>query len=138
MTAASSSVLTQPLLERCRERAPGYDRDNTFCLEDFNELKAAGYLKMAIPKEFGGLAMTLAQVSRETRLLAQYAPDLPGLFIVSEVRLNSGDGLAVTIDRADGVKCERCWKYTTDVGAHPEFPTICGSCSDAVTEILKG
>src|SRR5258705_9752268 len=74
MTAASSSVLTQPLLERCRERAPGYDRDNKFCLEDFNELKAAGYLKMALPKEFGGLGMMLAQVSRETRLLAQYAP----------------------------------------------------------------
>src|SRR5947199_4805825 len=74
MTAASSSVLTQPLLERCRERAPGYDRDNTFCLEDFNELKAAGYLKMAIPKEFGGPGITLAQVARETRLLAQYAP----------------------------------------------------------------
>src|SRR5256886_8275443 len=74
MTAASSSVLTQALLERCRERAPGYDRDNTFCLEDFNELKAAGYLKMAIPKEFGGVGMTLAQVARETRRLAQYAP----------------------------------------------------------------
>src|SRR5438270_2668376 len=74
MTAATSSVLTQPLLDRCRERASGYDRDNTFCLEDFNELKAAGYLKMAIPKKFGGLGMTLAQVSRETRLLAQYAP----------------------------------------------------------------
>src|SRR5438046_9850734 len=74
MTAASSSVLTQALLERCRQRAPGYDRDNTFCLEDFNELKAAGYLKMAIPKEFGGHGMTLAQVARETRLLTQYAP----------------------------------------------------------------
>src|SRR5437762_13939511 len=74
MTAASSSVLTQALLERCRERAPGYDRDNTFCLEDFNELKAAGYLKTPVPKEFGGPAMTLAQVARETRLLAQSAP----------------------------------------------------------------
>src|SRR2546425_2394326 len=74
MTAASSSMLTQPLLDRCSERAPGYDRDNTFCLEDFDELKAAGYLKMAIPKEFGGPGLTLAQVARETRLLAQYAP----------------------------------------------------------------
>src|SRR5437868_10535040 len=74
MTAASSSGLTQALLERCRERAPGYDRDNKFCLEDFNELKAAGYLKMGIPKEFGGVGMTLAQVARETRRLAQYAP----------------------------------------------------------------
>ena len=71
-------------------------------------------------------------------LLEQYAQDLPALFIVSEVRLNSGDGLSVAIERADGVKCERCWKYTTDVGAHAEFPTICGSCSDAVTEILRG
>src|SRR5438270_1587705 len=74
MSAASSSVLTQPLLERCRERAPGYDRDNKFCLEDFNELKVAGYLKMAIPKEFGGPGMTLSELSRETRRLAEYAP----------------------------------------------------------------
>src|SRR2546423_13817047 len=29
---------------------------------------------MAIPKEFGGVGMTLAQVARETRRLAQYAP----------------------------------------------------------------
>src|SRR6202165_252017 len=72
--AASSAVLTQPLLDLCRERAPGYDRDNKFCREDFDELKAAGYLKMPIPKEFGGPGMTLAQVARETRLLAQYAP----------------------------------------------------------------
>ena len=35
----------------------GYDRDNRFCQEDFDELKAAGYLKMALPKEFGGLRL---------------------------------------------------------------------------------
>src|SRR5438094_4436561 len=74
MTVAPSGVLTQPLLERCRERAAGYDRDNRFCQDDFDELKAAGYMLMAVPKEFGGAGMTLAQVARETRLLAQYAP----------------------------------------------------------------
>jgi alkylation response protein AidB-like acyl-CoA dehydrogenase len=31
-------------------------------------------LKIAIPKEFGGPGMTLSEVSRETRRLAQYAP----------------------------------------------------------------
>jgi alkylation response protein AidB-like acyl-CoA dehydrogenase len=68
MTAVSSSMLSQPLLDRCRERAPGYDRDNTFCLEDFNELKAAGYLKMTIPKEFGGLGMgELERLFRDCR-----------------------------------------------------------------------
>src|SRR5207244_6268330 len=74
MSVAPSSVLTDALLQRCRDRAAGYDRDNRFCQEDFDELKAAGYLKMAVPKEFGGLGMTLAQVARETRQLALYAP----------------------------------------------------------------
>jgi len=36
------------------------------------------------------------------------------------------------------VKCERCWKYTTDVGADPELPTVCKPCAEAVTQILNG
>jgi alkylation response protein AidB-like acyl-CoA dehydrogenase len=71
VTTASTSVLTQALLDKCRERAPVYDRQNRFCQEDFDELKAAGYLLMSVPREFGGLGMTLAEVGRETRRLAQ-------------------------------------------------------------------
>jgi alkylation response protein AidB-like acyl-CoA dehydrogenase len=74
MALTSASVLTQPLLDRCRERAPQYDRDNRFFQEDFDELRAAGYLRMAIPQEFGGLGWSLPEVGRETRRLAQYAP----------------------------------------------------------------
>jgi alkylation response protein AidB-like acyl-CoA dehydrogenase len=74
MALTSASVLTQPLLERCRERAPKYDLENRFFQEDFDELKAAGYLRMAIPQEFGGLGWSLVEVGRETRRLAQYAP----------------------------------------------------------------
>jgi alkylation response protein AidB-like acyl-CoA dehydrogenase len=74
MAIATESILDQPLLDRCRERAAGYDRDNRFFQEDFDELKAAGYLNMAVPTEFGGLGLTLAQVARETRRLAEYAP----------------------------------------------------------------
>jgi alkylation response protein AidB-like acyl-CoA dehydrogenase len=71
---ASQSILSDALLEACRSRAAGYDRDNRFCQEDFDELKAAGYLNMSLPKEFGGLGFTLAQAGRETRRLAHYAP----------------------------------------------------------------
>jgi alkylation response protein AidB-like acyl-CoA dehydrogenase len=71
---ASVSALNEALLQRCRDRAAGYDRENRFCQEDFDELKAAGYLKMALPKEFGGVGLTLAEVARETRKLALYAP----------------------------------------------------------------
>ena len=73
MAVASNGLLTEPLLETFRSRAAGYDRENRFCQEDFDDLKAAGYLKMAVPREFGGLGMTLAEVGRETRRLATYA-----------------------------------------------------------------
>ena len=57
--AASNSVLTQALLDRCRERAPIYDRENRFCQDDFDELKAAGYLLLTVPKEFGFTKLTV-------------------------------------------------------------------------------
>jgi alkylation response protein AidB-like acyl-CoA dehydrogenase len=74
MTVAAASILSDALLQGCRQRAAGYDRDNKFCQEDFDELKAAGYLKMAIPKEFGGLGYSLHQAHQETRRLARHAP----------------------------------------------------------------
>ena len=71
-------------------------------------------------------------------LLQSYAADLPGLFIVSEVELSPGTGdvIEVKVERASGAKCERCWKYKTDVGSNAAFPTICATCSEAVDEIL--
>ena len=66
--------LPQDLLERCRERAPAYDRENRFFQEDFDELKEAGYLLMTVPTELGGHGMRLHEVARETRRLAYYAP----------------------------------------------------------------
>jgi len=58
------TVLTQPLLDRIRSRAAGYDRDNVFFTEDLDELRAAGYLA---PR-------SLLDTARDQRLLAAYAP----------------------------------------------------------------
>jgi isoleucyl-tRNA synthetase len=71
-------------------------------------------------------------------LLREYLTDLPALFIVSQVVLQEGNdnALAGSIQRADGDKCERCWKYTTEVGQSSEFPTLCVACREAVREIL--
>jgi alkylation response protein AidB-like acyl-CoA dehydrogenase len=72
--AGTETLLSDALLQGCRQRAAGYDRDNKFCQEDFDELKRAGYLKMTTPKEFGGLGYTLHQAHQETRRLARHAP----------------------------------------------------------------
>jgi isoleucyl-tRNA synthetase len=37
-------------------------------------------------------------------------------------------GLTVRIAKAHGEKCERCWHYETDIGAHASHPTLCGRC----------
>jgi isoleucyl-tRNA synthetase len=70
-------------------------------------------------------------------LLRQYANELAGLFIVSQVDLesNAAGDMQVSVERARGSKCERCWKYTEDVGSVADFPTICAACAAAVREI---
>jgi isoleucyl-tRNA synthetase len=73
-------------------------------------------------------------------LLVKYAAELPALFIASQVEVNRGadTGLTVAVERAAGRKCERCWRYTTDVGADSGFPTVCVRCAQAVSEMRNG
>ncbi|MDR8018615.1 acyl-CoA dehydrogenase family protein [Nesterenkonia aerolata] len=72
--AAMDAVLTTPLLERIRDRAPGYDEANAFCHEDLAELAEAGYLRAHVPQDDGGLGWNLPTLSAAQRLLASYAP----------------------------------------------------------------
>jgi alkylation response protein AidB-like acyl-CoA dehydrogenase len=69
----ASKPLSETMLERFRERAPGYDRDNRFFQEDFDELRKAGYLAIAVPRELGGRGLTLTECMHEQRRLAYYA-----------------------------------------------------------------
>ena len=41
-SATPTSILSEAMLKRFADRAPGYDRDNRFFEEDFFELKQAG------------------------------------------------------------------------------------------------
>ncbi len=75
--------------------------------------------------------------------------DLAELFITAEVNLEEGVGPsdAFRLDEAAGVavvvavsgdkKCQRCWRYTDDVGAAPSHPDACARCADAVDRLEK-
>ena len=54
MVATDRPVLSEDILSRCLERAPIYDRENRFFQEDFEELRNAGYLVIAVPEDLGG------------------------------------------------------------------------------------
>ena len=73
----------------------------------------------------------------EMALLKEHADQLAMLFIVSEVELRPDDGpLHVAIEKASGVKCERCWRYVATVSRAPEHAGICERCEDALAEAV--
>jgi isoleucyl-tRNA synthetase len=74
------------------------------------------------------------------QLLEAYRAQLPTLFIVSQVTIenHASAELAIEVLRAQGTKCERCWKFRTDIASDPEFATICGACARAVHEWIGG
>ncbi len=57
--------------------------------------------------------------------------DLADIMIVSSLLLEKGD-TSVTVERAEGQKCERCWKYSTTVGEDKEYPTLCSRCAEVI------
>ena len=38
----------------------------------------------------------------------------------------------ISVEKADGKKCDRCWNYSIKVGSFPEDPTLCERCVEAI------
>jgi isoleucyl-tRNA synthetase len=73
------------------------------------------------------------------RLLVRYRDELPALFGVSDVVFSEaaeGD-VQVLVEKADGIKCERCWRYVPSVNQTPEFKGLCERCVDALAETVN-
>ena len=69
--------------------------------------------------------------------------ELAEIFIVSAVEVTcdkqtfAGDveGLTVSVENAQGEKCERCWKFSTTVGNDAKHPTLCAHCAAVLAEM---
>jgi isoleucyl-tRNA synthetase len=80
-------------------------------------------------------------------LLPAYRSDLPTLFITSQAVIAAAvpeseaaadyaeseeSGALIVVGRADGVKCERCWRFVAAVSRGPAHLGICDRCAAAV------
>jgi isoleucyl-tRNA synthetase len=67
-------------------------------------------------------------------LLRGHEADLPMLFIASQVSLDiSGtEHLTVQVHRAEGEKCDRCWRIVSERSSDPRFAGVCLRCVDAL------
>jgi isoleucyl-tRNA synthetase len=84
--------------------------------------------------------VTIAAADPLFPVLAQYKDQLRYLFIVSAVTLNHGSGngtggVHIEVKKADGLKCDRCWNYSTHVGEDKAYPTVCERCSAVLKEL---
>jgi len=79
--------------------------------------------------------VTLKASPADAGFLEARRADLAALLIVSQVEVEKapdGAELILTVDKAAGAKCERCWNYATSVGTDPDRPTLCARCAKAV------
>lgn len=126
------------------------DIDNTELLTSWAHL--FGYRDVVLGKLEDARVAKLIGSSLEARVeisagaraydnLKRHAEELRYLFIVSDVQLAEphvemdADEILVTVARAHGEKCERCWNYSTRVGESSKYPTVCERCIEALEEI---
>jgi isoleucyl-tRNA synthetase len=78
--------------------------------------------------------------------IAQGVDELRYLFLVSQVEIREGDKnpwgvpvtsipeFTVTVEHAEGQKCDRCWNYSTSVGTFEKHPLLCDRCETVIEE----
>ncbi len=81
--------------------------------------------------------VVLTATATDAAFLRHHEESLPTLFIVSDVEIREGEAEegkpGIVISRADGVKCERCWRYVKAVSRDPAWAGICDRCQAALT-----
>ncbi|HEY6341594.1 MAG TPA: isoleucine--tRNA ligase [Bryobacteraceae bacterium] len=117
------------------EVASGLDSAKLAEWNELMEVRARVLKALEEARQSGRIGSSLeARVRLEaSKLLEKYGDQLPGVFIVSQVSIDSPEG--VIVEQADGSKCERCWKYSTAVGQDLHYPTVCEYCSAALKEM---
>jgi len=97
-------------------------------------------------------SVTLKVLNESTfRLLQRYLGNLAEIANVSTVDVLLVESPATDTDEklmkamsidflaiakpVDGKKCERCWRYTQDVGNQEKYPTVCLRCAEALEAI---
>lgn len=75
--------------------------------------------------------VTLSAGGEKLEFLKKAEPELTDAFIVSAIEIINNNGeLEISVEKAEGEKCERCWTISKTVGQSAEHPTICAHCCE--------
>jgi isoleucyl-tRNA synthetase len=84
--------------------------------------------------------VTLTAGGNAAALLRRHEGDLPMLFIVSQVALDTSgpEGVSVSVARAEGHKCDRCWRVLPELSPDPAAAGLCSRCVESLPEGTGG
>ena len=85
----------------------------------------------------GGLDAHVYLTLPEEMIHSAQGEDWSDFLIVSKALIAAGDSLEVSTVKAEGSKCQRCWKITPEVGTHSFADDVCPRCGKVLEEIEK-
>ena len=100
--------------------------------KELETLRAAGKIGSSLAGE-----VDLYAAGEAHELLSSLHDDLRLVMITSRATLHAGSdgtasgavpGVGIRVSASTHAKCERCWHYRADVGAHAEHPVLCARC----------
>ncbi len=124
---------TQPEEDVIKQRWVQLRRVRADVQKQLEEVRAAGRIGSSLAAE-----LDLYAIGEIFDLLDSFGDDLRFVFITSQARLHQGHhaeaaageaGVGIRVSPSEREKCERCWHYRDDVGAHADHPTLCGRCA---------
>ena len=103
--------------------------------------------KKRADKTIGASLEAAPEVYVTDKKLAENVSALPfaDICITSDIAVKTADlpkdaftgedvkGIGVVFVKAEGDKCERCWKYLPSVGQDKDHPTVCARCAATVS-----
>lgn len=137
LTIFTECFHTMPAVSGAQELAQRWTRlreIRALVMRKLEDLRSAGSIGSSLQGE-----VDLTASGHDLALLQSVADQLPFIFIVSRVVVQSGTGeLDISITPSTHQKCERCWHWRDDIGQDPVHPNICGRCVDSLNEAGAG
>ena len=104
---------------------------SSFSAEEMSEVFCTSQCRVTTVSEAAMKEIALETLFRPVR----YDPEAEWVTPSQEPQYSEEIAYAVRVRKAEGTRCERCWRYTDDVGSEGMYPSVCARCADALEKI---
>ena len=118
-------------LERLRQR-----KTVGTSLEAKVRIRASGDTAALLERHHEDLSMLFITSSVEVETVPHASPPSANESIASAAFTEASGTAWIEVSRADGTKCERCWRYVRTMSSEPDTTGLCDRCADALSETV--